>query len=130
MRHGIKLTALRQNTRSHCILVHHGLIASLADNSIAGSHIIPSVVSRSTLHDSVAEAGVVRYQRSPTRSKGQFETAKFSASPNHTFTRTCTMISKTVGNFATIFCYLKRNEKRCMAPRWQTFGCLLDEIQV
>jgi DMSO reductase anchor subunit len=130
MHHGIKLMARMQNTRSYCILVHHRLIDSLADNSIASSHAIPSVVPRFTVHDPVAEAGVARYQRSATRSKGQFETAKSSATPNHTFTRTCTMISKSVGNFGTMFCYLKRNEKRCMASRWQTFGCLLDEIQV
>ena len=80
-------------------------------------YIIPSVVPRSAVHDSVAEAGVVRYQKSPTRSKVQFETAKSSSSGNHTFT----MISKTVGNFGTIFCYLKRFEKHCMASIWQRF---------
>jgi len=85
MHHGIKLTARMQITRSYCILVNHWLVASLPDNSIAGSRIMPSVAPRSTLRDSVAEAGVVRYQRSPARFKGQFEPVKPSASPNHTF---------------------------------------------
>jgi DMSO reductase anchor subunit len=78
--------------------------------SIAGLHIIRSVVPGSTVHDSVAEACVFHYQRSPIRSKGQCETAKSSALPNHTFTRTCNTISKTVGNFGTMFCYLKKRK--------------------